>query len=141
MSKKPLSHSTAAKEPMPVLAASSSSFLFGSITAPAYRWVHTGQMVSGLGNSLLYILKGKPASMLSYSSKYFSGQQSSGYPARHDHSLPVSVTQMHLPPDSTCSSPSAWGSYMESPSLNHHQSSNSSGTAQSQTQSLFGDSM
>lgn len=86
---------------MPAQAAS--SFLFVPSWTPAYRWVPTGKILC-----VRYILKGKPASMLSYSGKQKLRISSASSP------LPVSITQMHLPPDSTCSSPSAWGSHGKS---------------------------
>lgn len=72
-----------------------------SIMAPAYWRVHTGQMLSGIGNSLSYILKGKPASMLPYTSRYFSGKPSSGHPAPQAHYLSplhrcIATTRFHV---------------------------------------------
>lgn len=102
VSKELLSPSTATRRHMPVLAAS--SFLF----------VPSGQMLTGqLGNSLLSILKGKPASMLSYSSRDFSGIQTQD-PASQAHYC-RRYTEHLPPPDSTCSSPSAQAPHMESP--------------------------
>lgn len=42
---------------------------------------HTGQMLSGLGNSLGHPQRKPAISMHSYSGKFFSGKPSSGFPA------------------------------------------------------------